>query len=145
MIVRNILQYKGAKVVSTQPDASVADAAKMLFANRIGAALVMDNRDTIVGIFSERDIVRGMAVHGEQVENLKVADLMSRNVLTCSPNDTLEKLMALMTANRVRHLLVIEDGALLGIVTIGDVVKNRLDEATMEVSSLRDYVTGNSR
>lgn len=142
MIVRNILQYKGSKVVSTHPEASIAEAAKMLFSNRIGAALVIDGGNTIVGIFSERDIVRGMAVHGDQVEKMKVADLMSRNVLTCSPNDRLEKLMATMTTNRVRHLPVVEDGALIGIVTIGDVVKNRLEEATMEVSSLRDYVAG---
>lgn len=142
MIVRNILQYKGAKVVSVRPDATVAEAAKTLFSNRIGAALVMEGEDTIVGIFSERDMVRGMAVHGDQVESMKVADLMSRNVLTCSPNDTLENLMAIMTANRVRHLPVVESGALIGIVTIGDVVKNRLEEATMVVSSLRDYVAG---
>jgi len=141
MIVRNILQYKGAKVVSLHPDTRIAEAAQTLFGNRIGAALVCEG-DTMLGVFSERDMVRGMAQHGARLQDMAVADLMSRKVLTCSPDDTLDHLMSLMTNNRIRHVPVVEDGALIGIVTIGDVVKNRLEEATMEVSSLRDYVSG---
>jgi CBS domain-containing protein len=100
----------------------------------------MDAGERIVGIISERDIVRGLAKHGAAVAALSVSDLMTPEVLTCSPNDTIAEIMAVMTAQRFRHLPVVEDGRLAGIVSIGDVVKYRLDETKLEVDSLRDYV-----
>lgn len=145
MIVETVLRAKGGGVVTARPDITVGEAACQLAANRIGAVVVVDGEGhapRIVGIFSERDIVRALANHGEAAYHLRIGDLMSTNVVTCHPGDTVEALMAVMTNRRVRHLPVLDDAkALIGIITIGDVVKSRLDEATMVVESLRNYVT----
>ena len=143
MLVKTILKAKarGAGVVTIRPDASVADAAKVLAENRIGALIAVEADGAIAGILSERDIVRGVAMQGNVCLGSRVRDLMTAAVLTCSEDDTIESLMQVMTAKRVRHLPVVgSDGKLVGIVTIGDVVKTRLDEAAMEVDNLRHYV-----
>jgi len=141
MLVETVLQGKGSNVVTTGPEVTIAEAARLLCAHRIGAMVVVDGDARIVGMLSERDIVRGMALKGERVQSNQVRDLMSADVLVCRSEDTLEHLMSVMTNRRVRHLPVVDgEGHLKGIVTIGDVVKNRLDEATMEVDSLRNYV-----
>jgi CBS domain-containing protein len=142
MDVERILDTKGRKVVTTRPDTSVAEAVSRLRAEGIGAMVVLAGSGRLDGIISERDIVRGLARHGRTVLDLKVADLMTRAVTTCSPKDTVKAVMAVMTERRVRHLPVVEAGRLLGIVSIGDVVKNRLDEMELEVNVLRDaYLT----
>lgn len=145
MIVETVLRDKGNGVVTARPTISVGEACRLLVDNRIGAVVVVDgdsDAPQIVGIFSERDIVRVMAAHGEAANRLQISGFMSTNVVTCRPSDTVESLMAVMTIRRVRHLPVLDDGdKLIGIITIGDVVKSRLDEATMVVESLRDYVT----
>ena len=102
--------------------------------------MVVDAKQAIAGILSERDIVRGMSLHGGRVEEMKVGDLMTSTVLVCRPEDSLEKLMEMMTNNRIRHLPVLDNGRLAGIITIGDVVKARLEETTLQVDSLREYV-----
>jgi CBS domain-containing protein len=141
MIVRTILTNKtNSEVATTIAGQTVGDAAKLLSKWRIGAVVVVNDKQELVGILSERDIVRGMARHGADVEHLTVGDLMTKEVVTCSSNDSLETLMSMMTNNRIRHLPVMEAGKLAGIVTIGDVVKARLDETTMQVDSLREYV-----
>lgn len=140
MHVQAILEGKGTRVVTIGPQATAAEAARLLTDNRIGAVVVLAGSGEVAGILSERDIVRGFAAHGGSVADLRVAELMSREVLTCRPFDTIDELMAVMTRRRVRHLPVVEDGTLLGIVSIGDVVKHRLDEAALEVDSLRQYV-----
>lgn len=143
MLVESVLRAKGAGVVTARPDITVGEAARVLARHRIGALVITDVDGTapqIVGIFSERDIVRGMAEHGEAVFAKPVREFMSTDVLVCAPTDSLEQLMGVMTTRRVRHLPVMDQGALVGIVTIGDVVKSRLEEATMEVDSLRSYV-----
>jgi CBS domain-containing protein len=141
MIVHSILSNKSnSQVATTVATQSVGDAARLLAKWRIGAVLVLDDRHQLVGILSERDIVRGLARHGAAVEQLTVGDLMTKDVLTCSTSDSLDTLMSIMTNNRIRHLPVLEDGALAGIITIGDVVKARLDETTLQVDSLREYV-----
>lgn len=141
MIVRTILTNKSSsEVATTVASQSVGDASKLLATWRIGAVVVVDGQQEIAGILSERDIVRGMAKYGAAVENMTVGDLMTSEVLTCSIADSLETLMSVMTNNRIRHLPVLENGKLAGIVTIGDVVKARLDETTMQVDSLREYV-----
>ncbi len=143
MLVETVLRAKGSSVVTARPDITVGEAATKLAQHRIGALVLTESEDAdaeIAGIFSERDIVRGMAAHGEAVFRKPVREFMSTDVLVCSAKDSLERLMGVMTNRRVRHLPVIDDGALIGIVTIGDVVKSRLEEATMEVDSLRDYV-----
>jgi CBS domain-containing protein len=142
MDVERILDTKGRKVVTTRPDTSVAEAVSRLRAEGIGAMVVLAGSGRLDGIISERDVVRGLARHGRTVLDLKVADLMTRAVTTCSPKDTVKAVMAVMTERRVRHLPVVKAGRLLGIVSIGDVVKNRLDEMELEVNVLRDaYLT----
>jgi CBS domain-containing protein len=141
MIVRTILKQKASNdVATTSASQTVAEAAKALHHRRIGALVVVDAAQSIVGILSERDIVRGLALHGSKAETLKVQDLMTSAVLVCGPDDSLDSLMGIMTNKRVRHLPVVEQGKLIGIITIGDVVKSRLEDATMQVDSLRDYV-----
>ncbi|MDR3435802.1 CBS domain-containing protein [Telmatospirillum sp.] len=141
MIVRSVLKQKPNNDVATATaDMPVEEAAKALHFRRIGALVVIDADQHIAGILSERDIVRGMALHNGKVDTLKVRDLMTSSVLVCKPDDSLETLMGVMTNKRVRHLPVVEDDKLVGIITIGDVVKARLDDATMQVDSLRDYV-----
>jgi CBS domain-containing protein len=140
MYVRDILATKGSRVFTTQPGATIAAITRLLAQHRIGAVLVTDEQEQVVGIISERDIVSGLAAHGGGVMQMTVADLMTRDVLRCQPEDTIADIMGVMTARRVRHLPVIEDGRLAGLVSIGDVVKHRLDETKLEVDSLRDYV-----
>ncbi|MBI5163723.1 MAG: CBS domain-containing protein [Magnetospirillum sp.] len=143
MIVKTILKTKarGAGVVTVSPDSSIAEAARQLAAHRIGALVAVDANGTIAGIISERDIVRGIAHQGNTCLFGQVRDLMTADVQVCRESDSLESLMAIMTERRIRHLPVVDDAnRLVGIVTIGDVVKTRLDHADMEVDNLRHYV-----
>lgn len=141
MIVRTILKSKpSADVATTVAGQSVGEAARVLDQRRIGALVVVDDQRSLAGILSERDIVRGLSRHGRAVMEMTVGQLMTADVLTCSPEDSIDSLMATMTSNRIRHLPVMENGRLAGIITIGDVVKARLDETTMQVDSLREYV-----
>ena len=141
MIVASILKTKSSnEVATTTAERSIADASHLLHQRRIGALVVVDEKGAIAGILSERDIVRGLAQKGEKVLGMMIRDLMTSNVLVCSPEDSLEHLMSLMTTNRIRHLPVVDNGRLAGIITIGDVVKSRLEETTMQVDSLREYV-----
>ena len=140
MIVSQILKAKGSDVATIAPDASVAEAAARLANRRIGALVVTRGDGGIAGIISERDIVRALAVTGAGALDGEVGTLMSRSVATCSPGDSLESLMREMTARRVRHLPVVKDGRLAGIVSIGDVVKHRLDELERERAMLVSYV-----
>jgi CBS domain-containing protein len=122
------------------PTATILDACRLLTEHRIGAVLVLDEASHVVGVFSERDVVRRIAEHGVRALDLPLGEVMTRNVLTCKPEDSVDDVMAVMTARRVRHLPVLDDGKLIGLVSIGDVVKHRLDEAALEVDSLREYV-----
>jgi CBS domain-containing protein len=142
MIVQDLLNAKETQeVATTMADRTVAEAARQLHQRRIGAVVVVDRGGHIAGILSERDIVRGLAQKGGDVMNQRVAELMTSAVLTCHPQDSVRTIMATMTANRVRHLPVEDDHRLAGIITIGDVVKARLEEATHEMDQMRDYVT----
>lgn len=140
MYVRDILSDKGSRVTTTRPDATIAATCSLLTQHRIGAVLVTNAGDEMVGIISERDIVRGFSAHGAAVAEMTVADLMTRDVRSCSPDDTIADIMGVMTTARIRHLPVLDGDHLTGIVSIGDIVKYRLDEAKLEVESLRDYV-----
>lgn len=139
MLVGSILQQKGHDVVTVEAGTSVAAAARQLTDHRIGAVVVMQG-GAAVGILSERDIVRGLAEHGEAVLRSPVAQLMTTDVTTCHRSDRVDDLMATMTDRRVRHLPVLEDGALVGIVSIGDVVKHRVEELQLEARTLHDYI-----
>ena len=140
MFVDTILRKKGDTVVTVQPDCVVANAAQILNDNRIGAALVRSETGEIVGIISERDIVRGVAVNQENCLRMTVEELMTRPVISCSPTDSVDKIMEMMTARRIRHLPVMENDELLGIISIGDVVKSRISQIESESEALRQYI-----
>ncbi len=143
MHVADILKTKGGEVVSTGPGESVAATVRLLNVKNIGAAVVRDAHGAVIGIISERDIIRIIAANGERGLEMQVRDVMTSDVKSCTTTDTVSEVMKLMTVYRFRHMPVIEDGELKGIVSIGDIVKNRLDETEMEARVLRDYVLAN--
>jgi CBS domain-containing protein len=142
--VSAVLKQKGYEVTTIAPHRSVASLATLLTTKRIGAAPVIDERGRLVGIVSERDIVRCIAERGGAAMEMPVERLMTREVSTCAPEDAVVELMEVMTMQRIRHLPVVHDGALLGIISIGDVVKQRLHEAQSELESLREYISSAS-
>jgi len=140
MIVKNILVGKRGNVVTIEPTADLTAAVKLLAERRIGAVVILGADQRIVGILSERDIVRVLAELGPTALNEPVGQVMTRDVKTCSEDDTIEGLMSRMTTGKFRHMPVVQQGKLVGIVSIGDVVKNRVDEVEHESEALRDYV-----
>ena len=142
MNVEGILRAKGARVVTIRPDATVAELARGLRDERIGAMVVSEDGSHVDGIVSERDIVHALATTGAVAINARVADIMTTPVMTCAPTDSVKSLMELMTRHRIRHLPVVDQGVVTGIVSIGDVVKNRLDEMSTETSVLREAYLG---
>jgi len=138
--VSSVLKHKGHDVVTVAPQQTVASVVKVLAQNRIGAVPVINEEAQLIGIISERDIIRGMSEHADAVLTLPAEQLMTRDVKTCSSEDQLVDLMEVMTLQRIRHLPVIENGALHGIVSIGDVVKQRLEEDQSEAEELRRYI-----
>ncbi len=141
MDVASLLRIKGSSVATAPPEATITDIAARLKQEKIGALVVSDDGVKVLGIISERDIVRGLADHGLDLLDKRADELMTVEVFTCTPNDTTADLMAVMTARRIRHIPVTEDGGLCGIISIGDVVKDRLDEIEREANALRDYVS----
>ena len=141
MDVASILRIKGSSVATAPPEATITDIAAKLKEEKIGALVVSEDGIKVLGIISERDIVRGLADHGLDLLEKRAEELMTAKVMTCTPNDTTGDLMAIMSEKRIRHIPVTENGELCGIVSIGDVVKDRLDEIEREASALRDYVT----
>ena len=139
MSIQSILDHKGSKVVTIAPDTRVGAAAHRLRLEQIGAIIVITSDGRIEGILSERDIVHGLTEHGAAVTDLPVSALMSRNVHTCRPTAEIRDVMRLMTMHRIRHVPVVDNGALRGIVSIGDVVKSRLEDMELETNVLRDY------
>ncbi|HTC17813.1 MAG TPA: CBS domain-containing protein [Stellaceae bacterium] len=139
MNVEAILKNKGRDVVTIAPEATINDAVLLLRRKRIGA-LVIGGATGPEGILSERDIVRALADYGARIFDLPVSALMTRRVITCTPKDSVAGLMAEMTERRIRHLPVVEDGVLIGIVSIGDVVKHHLGEVEHEANALRQFI-----
>lgn len=141
MLIQRILSAKGGEVLTVASSTSIADAVASLAEHRIGALVVSDDDGvSVTGILSERDIVRALGSDGPDVLGKTVADLMTIEVFTCGPDATAEDLMGLMTEHRVRHIPVLADGRLAGIVSIGDVVKHRLGELETETRALHDYI-----
>lgn len=140
MIVASILNTKGREVRSVSPDMLVRDAARFLRDEGIGAAVVLDNGGALVGIFSERDLLNAVAERGSPALALEVSDLMTADVLTCTLTTPIGVLMTTMTDRRIRHLPVLEDGRVVGVVSIGDVVKSRIAEAEAEAEALKTYI-----
>ncbi len=141
MNVRTILSAKGSNVETIPPSASITDAAKQLRNRNLGALIVSDSGTTVDGILSERDIIRALAIDGAQTLDKRVDDLMTANVHTCTPDDTVANIMGTMTAKRIRHVPVVDNNALCGMISIGDVVKIRLEEVESEAHALRDYIS----
>ena len=143
MNVQSILAAKGTKVATITAGASLSQAVASLRDHGIGALIVSTDGASLDGILSERDVVRSIATHGDDSLHLLVGSAMSSNVITCQPADTIDKLMAMMTDRRIRHLPVVDpSGAIAGIISIGDVVKYRLVELESENSQLHDYIDG---
>ena len=140
MLVKNILVGKRGNVGTIEPTADLTAAVKLLAERRIGAVVILGADNRIVGILSERDIVRVLAEHGPTALNHPVGQVMTRDVKTCSEDDTIGGLMSRMTTGKFRHMPVVEQGKLIGIVSIGDVVKNRVEEIEHEAEALREYV-----
>jgi CBS domain-containing protein len=140
MTVKAILADKGGDVVTIDPTANLAAAARQLAERRIGAVLVLGADRRVAGILSERDIVRSIAASGAEALNGPVSQSMTRKVVTCSPNDTLDRVLEQMTAGKFRHVPVLEQGQLAGIISIGDVVKYRLQAMEREQAALQDYI-----
>ncbi len=140
MQVHQILQSKGTGVFAVSADQTVAEAVRELNEHRIGAVVVTAKDGRLIGILSERDIVRRLTDSESRVLGLPVKSLMTEKPVTCSPADSIERLMTLMTRHRVRHLPVVEDGKVAGLVSIGDVVKSRIEEVEQEAEALRAYI-----
>jgi len=141
MTVATILNEKGTKVATVRPHQTIAILVQKLKLENIGAVVVSQDDKRVDGIISERDIVRGLAAHGRELLTMTIDKLMVREVLTCAPEDSVKDVMQTMTTRRVRHLPVVERGKMVGVVSIGDVVKNRLEDVEMEARVLRDYIT----
>jgi CBS domain-containing protein len=137
MFVSDVLSQKGGLVFTVTPDTSIAQVSQELSVRRIGSVLVLDGDDGVAGIVSERDLVRALASHGARALELEARQVMTRDVVTCDPDDTIDRVMENMTRGRFRHLPVVRHGELLGIVSIGDVVKWRLEETRHEAEALK--------
>lgn len=139
MKVSRVLEVKGSDVATVRPDETIETLAHRLRALRVGAVVVSSDGNTVEGIISERDVAYGLAEHGAELLGRKVSELMTKSVLTCTRENTTADLMKLMTQRRIRHLPVVEDGGLVGIISIGDIVKHRLQEIQLEADVMRDY------
>lgn len=140
MTVKAILSRKGSHVITIEPSATLAAAVKLLAEKRIGAVLVLDGDRGVAGILSERDVVRTLANRGASGLEAKVDEVMTRKVFTCTEADTVSQIMGRMTEGKFRHVPVVDGRRLVGLVSIGDVVKYRLEEIARESDALRDYI-----
>jgi CBS domain-containing protein len=140
MTVNDILLHKGTQVITIEPTATVAAAVRILAQRRVGALVVTGAEYHIVGIISERDVVRVLDEIGPEVLDVPVAEVMTRKVVTCSRHETISEIMERVTSGKFRHVPVVEHGRLAGIVSIGDVVKARLSELENEHNALREYI-----
>lgn len=140
MTVRSILDAKGHDVVTLQPGATLSEASQLLGSRRIGAVVVTRGDRKIAGILSERDIVRALGEHGAAALDLTIDKVMTAKVMTCSGASTVNEVMEIMTRGRFRHLPVEKDGQLDGIISIGDVVKRRIEEVEREAEQIREYI-----
>ena len=140
--VAAILKHKGYQVTTVEPTATIAQVADVLAEHRIGAALVIDAAEQLLGILSERDIVRSLAANGARTLEMTAGQLMTRALQVAHPETTVAQAMTMMTVGRFRHLPVMDGDALVGLISIGDVVKARIMEQESEVDSLKAYVAG---
>ncbi len=141
MNVAQILKAKGRDVTTARPQTPLKDVAETLAIKKIGAIVILNETGRVAGILSERDLVRVIAERGPNAMILTASDVMTHNVVTCDLNSTLDELMELMTSGRFRHVPVVEHNALVGLVSIGDVVKFHIADMALEVTAMRSYLT----
>ena len=142
MSVRAILRTKGQRVVTVRQDAPIDDVVAVLSREKIGAVVVSDDGATVAGLLSERDIIRGLSEHGTKLPSLTARDLMTRSITHANPDMPILHVLDVMTQGRFRHMPVIEAGRLVGMVSIGDAVKARLDILESEAIHMKDYIAG---
>ena len=140
MLVSALIKEKGAGIITTGPATTVSEVADIIARERIGAVVVTEQDDQVVGIISERDIVNGLSKRGTNLLDLPISDVMTREVFTCPMTEDVNQLRREMTNRRARHIPIVEEGRLIGIISIGDIVKNRLDELEDETQQMRDYI-----
>jgi CBS domain-containing protein len=140
MILSNVLRQKSNDIFKIKSTASIADAAVALTDKKIGALLVEDDAGKITGIISERDIVGGMGPHGADLHDVPVSELMTTRLIKCAPSDTVLEAMAMMTDRRIRHLPVFDGDDLVGVISVGDLVKYRISEVQAEAEAMRQYI-----
>ena len=138
MTVANILKGKRTAVHWVSPTLSVGTVAEHLRSADVGVMIVSSDGESLLGLISERDIAHGLAAHGAALPSLKVSDLMARSVITCTPEDDIEEIARIMTMRRIRHIPVVDGGKVVGVVSIGDVLKSRISEIELEANVLRD-------
>jgi CBS domain-containing protein len=141
MLVSQILKHKGDLVFTASPHETVAAAAALLHSRHVGALVIVDDQDMVIGILSERDVVRVVAEKGAAGLNQPVSSCMSSDVIFASPNETVHSLLERMTDRRIRHLPVLKDGRLAGLVSIGDLVKSKIAESEAEAENLKAYIS----
>jgi CBS domain-containing protein len=140
MTVKEILSRKGSDVVTADPNATLSEAVQLLAARRIGAVVITGADRRIVGILSERDIVRTLAEKGAKALESPIGEVMTRKVITCGVGETVAEIMERMTIGKFRHVPVVEQGRLAGIISIGDVVKSRVEQMEHESAALQEYI-----
>ena len=140
MTVGAILADKGGSVITASKDGTVNDVVELLTKHKIGATIVTNSAGAVCGIISERDIVRDIGRHGRDILDAPVSKCMTSKVISASPMDTIDKAMEIMTTGRFRHLPVMEGGALVGLISIGDVVKRKIEQAEREAEDIRSYI-----
>ena len=145
MTVANILKGKRPAVLWVSPVLSVGAAAERLRSANVGVMIVSNDGESLLGLISERDITHGLAVHGAALLSLKVSDLMARSVITCTPEDGVPEITRIMTMRRIRHIPVLDGGKVVGVVSIGDVLKWRILEVELEAGVLRDLSVGTGK
>ena len=138
MTVQSILKQKGRRVQTMTPEALVSDAARVLSDQRIGILVVCDERNKVVGVLSERDLVRAVAERAGSIAELRVGDLLTRDIVTCTPHDTPQDVMRAMSERGFRHMPVVEDGELKGLISSGDILQHMLPEARVDKAALSE-------
>ncbi len=142
MKVKDVLSVKGSRVVTTHEDNTVVEAMALFFANKIGSLLVVDKNDSILGILAPNDVLKAVHEDAENIATIKVSSIMTRDIIVASEEDSIDYIQNIMTEARIRHLPIMEEKELKGVISIGDVVKAQINEKEVEIKYLKDYIEG---
>ncbi len=142
MFVKDIIKVKGTRVITARPDDTITQAATIMKQKEVGAIIITDDKNKLIGILSERDMARAIPDHGDDLPKLQIKELMTSDVVTCHLDDTIDEIMKLMTSGRFRHIPVVEQEKIVGTISIGDVVKSRLAHLEHQTNHMRDFIGG---